>query len=163
MPSGFTARPRRPFVPSVRIPDGPCERPRGSRSCSRRGVNNATELSTSDCKSLIFKYFLTTRHSHSIVNSRAPLIGRSRSSRPFRKVDTDKTTVAVPTGTGAPFRRSCPVGPPSPLATELLGSSGTNLTVSGGKSLGSMTVFLESVTVLHPLAAPPGLRPRPGV
>lgn len=37
------------------------------------------------------------------------------------------------------------------------------LTVSGDKSLGSMTVFLGSVTVLHPLPAPPGLRPRPGV
>lgn len=95
MPSGFTARPRRPFVPSVRIPDGPCERPRGSRSCSRRGVNNAAELSTSDCKPLIYNGFSTTCHSHSIVNGPTLLVGEKGPPKSDSSANTDIFTVGT--------------------------------------------------------------------
>ena len=42
---------------------------------------------------LIYKGFLTTRHSHSIVNRPVPLIGKTSRAPTEDRLDTDKSTV----------------------------------------------------------------------
>jgi hypothetical protein len=57
-------------------------------------VDDSAESSTDSYKSLIYKDFSTTRHSHSIVNRLVPLIGKTGRASAEHRLDTDKSTVA---------------------------------------------------------------------
>ncbi len=97
--SAEVARERQRFRPL-------CEAPRRrsrARAVNGMGPVDSTAASSTGASNLMTSNaMLTTHHSHSIVNSRAPLRGKMRRAQAPNRSDTDKSTVAFERTSGRP-------------------------------------------------------------